>query len=131
VQLVAGGSGIVPIMAMIRTRKGAGSDVPFRLIYSVRTPEAIIYANELERLASENGGPAVTFTYTRATPPDSPSGPKRIDADLIGSAVLPADQQPIAYICGATSFVETAAALLTQAGYEPTRIKTERFGPTG
>jgi ferredoxin-NADP reductase len=131
VQLVAGGSGIVPIMAMIRTRKRAGDDVPFRLIYSVRTPQAVIYANELERLAAENGGPAVTFAYTRATPPDWPSTPKRIDAELIASAVLPAEQKPIAYICGPTSFVEAASGLLTQAGYEPSRIKTERFGPTG
>jgi ferredoxin-NADP reductase len=131
VQLVAGGSGIVPIMAMIRTRKRAGGDVPFRLIYSVRTPQAVIYANELERLAAENGGPAVTFAYTRATPPDWPSTPKRVDAALVASAVLPAEQKPIAYICGPTSFVEAASELLTQAGYEPSRIKTERFGPTG
>ncbi len=131
VQLIAGGSGIVPIMAMIRTRKQAGRTVPFRLIYSVRAPQAIIYANELERLASENGGPAVTFAYTRATPPDWPAKPKRIDAELIGSAALTADQKPIAYICGATSFVEAASGLLTEAGYEPSRIKTERFGPTG
>jgi len=131
VQLLAGGSGIVPIMAMIRTRKQAGRNVPFRLIYSVRAPQAIIYANELGQLASENGGPAVTFAYTRVTPPDWPSTPKRIDAELIASAVLPAEQKPIAYICGPTSFVEAASGLLTQAGYEPSRIKTERFGPTG
>jgi ferredoxin-NADP reductase len=131
VQLVAGGSGIVPIMAMIRTRKRTGGDVPFRLIYSVRTPQAVIYANELERLAAANGGPAVTFAYTRATPPDWPFTPKRVDAALVASAVLPAEQKPIAYICGPTSFVEAASGLLTQAGYEPSRIKTERFGPTG
>jgi ferredoxin-NADP reductase len=131
VQLVAGGSGIVPIMAMIRTRKKAGSGVPFRLIYSVRTPEAIIYADELARLASENGGPAVTFAYTKVTPPGCLSKPKRIDTELIGSAALMPEQKPIAYICGPTSFVEAASGLLTQAGYESSRIKTERFGPTG
>ncbi len=131
VQLVAGGSGIVPIMAMIRTRKRAGSDAPFSLIYSARSPQAVIYSNELERLASENGGPALTFAYTRLAPPDWPSAPRRIDAALIASAVLPAEQEPIAYVCGPTSFVEAASGLLTTAGYEASRIKTERFGPTG
>lgn len=131
VQLVAGGSGIVPIMAMIRARKQAGSDIPFRLIYSVRAPQAVIYASELERLASESAGPAVTLAYSRTAPPGWPSEPKRIDAQLIGSAVLPADRKPIAYVCGPTSFVEAASGLLTQVGYEPSRIRTERFGPTG
>jgi len=131
VQLLAGGSGIAPIVAMIRARKQAGSDIPFRLIYSVRTPQAVIYANELERLASENAGPAVTLAYSRTAPPGWPSQPKRIDAQLIGSAALPADRKPIAYVCGPTSFVEAASGLLTQVGYEPSRIRTERFGPTG
>jgi ferredoxin-NADP reductase len=131
VQLVAGGSGIVPIMAMIRTRKRAGAHIPFRLLYSVRTPEAVIYANELSDLASQNDGPMLTFAYTRVTPPNWPSKPQRIDSALVAAQAIPAAQRPTAYVCGPTPFVENASALLTQSGYDASRIKTERFGPTG
>jgi ferredoxin-NADP reductase len=131
VQLIAGGSGIVPLMAMIRAREGAGLHVPFRLLYSVRSPEAVYYKDEFAQLAAEADAPQVVFAYTRAVPPGWPSQPKRIDAALIEANVFPAGQHPAAYVCGPTNFVETAAALLTQAGYDSARIKTERFGPTG
>ncbi|HZY98613.1 MAG TPA: ferredoxin reductase [Candidatus Baltobacteraceae bacterium] len=129
VQLVAGGSGIVPLMSMIRTRNATGSKAPFRLLYSVRTPQSIYYANELQSLSRD--GIEITYAYTRETPPNSPTKPERVGAALIASAAFPADRQPTCYICGPTSFVEAVAALLTQAGHDASRVKTERFGPTG
>jgi ferredoxin-NADP reductase len=131
VQLVAGGSGIVPLMAMIRTRAKSGNRAPFRLLYSVRAPEAAIYAAELQRRAVEDEGLSVTFAYTRATPAQWPRPAGRIDAALIAEAAFAAEQGPACYVCGPTPFVEVIAKLLAQAGYDAARIKTERFGPTG
>lgn len=131
VQLIAGGSGIVPLMAMIRTRERATNRSPFRLIYSVRTPDTIYYAEELRRLESQGNGVAVTFAYTRMAPVNSASKPQRIDAALIEADAFASSQDPIAYVCGPTGFVEAAAGLLTRAGYDASRVKTERFGPTG
>jgi ferredoxin-NADP reductase len=131
VQLIAGGSGIVPLMAMIRTRERTGATAPFRLIYSVRSPEAIYYAGELHRLASRDNGVAVTFAYTRTAPPNWARNPQRIDAALVEAEAFEASQNAGAYVCGPTGFVELAAGLLTQAGYDASRVKTERFGPTG
>jgi ferredoxin-NADP reductase len=131
VQLIAGGSGIVPLMAMIRSRERARVTAPFRLLYSVRSPETIYYADELRGVASQDSGVAVTFAYTRTAPANSASKPQRIDASLLEDSVFPASQNGIAYVCGPTGFVELAAGLLTQAGYDASRVRTERFGPTG
>ncbi|MFZ0030729.1 MAG: ferredoxin reductase [Candidatus Cybelea sp.] len=131
VQLIAGGSGIVPLMAMIRTRGRSATRAPFHLIYSVRAPETIYYADELRQLDSANGGVTVTFAYTRMAPADWPSKPQRIDAALVDANAFASSRNPIAYVCGPTAFVEAAAELLTQTGYDASRIKTERFGPTG
>lgn len=131
VQLVAGGSGIVPIMSMIRTRERAGSPASFRLIYSVRTPETVYYAGELRDLVARDASIAVTFAYTRSVPANWPLKPQRINASLVEANAFTSSQGPTAYVCGPTAFVETAAALLTQAGYDASRVKTERFGPTG
>ena len=131
VQLVAGGSGIVPLMAMIRTRAKSGNRAPFRLLYSVRSPEAAIYAAELQRRAVEDEGLSVTFAYTRTTPAQWPRPAGRIDAALIAESAFAAGQSPACYICGPTPFVEVIARLLAGAGYDAPRIKTERFGPTG
>jgi ferredoxin-NADP reductase len=131
VQLVAGGSGIVPLMAMIRARAQAHLRAPFQLIYSVRTPEATIYFAELQRHTAEDAGLAVTYVYTRATPPDWPRPAQRIEAALIAESALPAKQNPACYVCGPTAFVEAVAGLLAEAGYDASRIKTERFGPSG
>jgi ferredoxin-NADP reductase len=128
IQLLAGGSGIVPLMAMIRTRTAAGNRAPFRLLYSVREPEATLYREELEALSSRNSPVTVTYAYTRTTPPRPPG---RIDAALIAGTTWPASLGPTCYVCGPTSFVETAASLLTACGHKPDRIRTERFGPTG
>lgn len=129
--LVAGGSGIVPLMAMIRHRQRAGSNVATRLIYSSRFYEDIIYRDELDRIASNDTMLEVLYTLTRAQPPEWTGYHRRIDAGLLGEIAWPHEQRPLAFICGPTQFVETAASGLISLGYEPTRTKTERFGPTG
>jgi ferredoxin-NADP reductase len=131
VLLVAGGSGIVPLMSMVRARKAAGSRVPFRLVYSVRTPEAAIYADELRRRVRDDRGLDVSYAYTRKAPADHPRPPGRLDAALLAAAGWPADLGPACFVCGPTGFVEAAADLLVAQGHPAERIKTERFGPTG
>jgi ferredoxin-NADP reductase len=131
IQLVAGGAGIVPLMAMIRSRSSAGSTTPFRLLYSVRDPGAIWYRDELQALQHQERFVAVTYLYTRTTPKDCSRVPSRIDAASIADKTWPSDLAPTCYVCGPTSFVESASNLLTAAGNDPNRIRTERFGPTG
>ena len=131
IQLVAGGSGIVPLMAMIRSRASAGSTAPFRLLYSVRKPEAVLYRDELQALSDHDRYPALTYAYTRVVPKDWPRPAGRIDADLIAHTTWPSSLSPTCYVCGPTSFVESAASLLIAAGNDPNRIRTERFGATG
>ena len=131
IQLVAGGSGLVPLMAMIRSRATAGSTAPFRLLYSVREPEAVLYREELRALSDHNSTVICTYAYTRVVPKDWPRPPTRIDADLIAHTTWPSNLSPTCYVCGPTSFVESAASLLIAAGNNPSRIRTERFGPTG
>jgi len=131
VQLVAGGSGIVPLMAMVRSRASASSAAPFRLLYSVREPAAALYRDELQALASRDASVSLSYAYTRATPPGWTRPPGRIDAALIASTTWPSSLGPTCYVCGPTSFVENAASLLTACGHRPDRIRTERFGPTG
>jgi ferredoxin-NADP reductase len=131
IQLIAGGSGVVPLMAMIRSRALAGSTAPFRLLYSVREPKALWYANELRQLSESDPSIDITYAYTRTTPKDWPRPAGRIDTALIANATWPTSLDPTCYICGPTSFVESAAGLLTASGNSPERIRTERFGPTG
>jgi ferredoxin-NADP reductase len=131
IQLVAGGSGLVPIMAMIRARAAAGSSAPFRLLYSVREPGAILYRDELQALSNYTGSVTVTYAYTRSAPKDWPRPPGRIDSELIAQATWPANRSPTCYVCGPTSFVESAASLLTTSGIDSKNMRTERFGPTG
>jgi ferredoxin-NADP reductase len=130
IQLVAGGSGIVPLMSMIRLRAAAGIDTPFRLLYSVREPGAVWYRDELQTL-SEDNSVRLTYAYTRVAPAGWPRPPGRIDAELLAKTTWPASDGPTCYVCGPTSFVESAAALLIAAGNSPEKIRTERFGPTG
>jgi len=129
--LVAGGSGVVPLMAMLRHRSAAGSKVPTRLLYSSRTGDDIIYKEELDRVASSGDGVAVAYTLTRSQPSGWKGYARRIDSDMVREVAWPKQQSPIAFICGPTSFVESAAGLLVDLGYDPLRIKTERFGATG
>jgi ferredoxin-NADP reductase len=131
IQLIAGGSGIVPLMAMIRSRASAGSSAPFRLLYSVREPRAIFYRDELQARSDRDRSVALTYAYTRAAPKDWPRPTGRIDTALIASATWPASLVPTCYVCGPTSFVESAAGFLSASGNRPDKIRTERFGPTG
>jgi ferredoxin-NADP reductase len=128
VLLVAGGAGIVPLMAMIRERRRAGSRVPFRLLYSLRDPGRRYYAGELRR---PEPGLDVTYLYTRTTPEDWPRKADRLMLDDLAESGWPPDFEPDVYVCGPTGFVETAADLLIALGHAPRRIRTERFGPSG
>ncbi len=130
VLLVGGGSGVVPLMAMIRSRDGA-SPTPFRLIYSVRTPADRIYDPELQRRGTQDSGLDITFLYTRKAPVGETRPAGRITANDLITYGWPADLEPNCYVCGPTPFVETVADLLIDLGHNPTRIRTERFGPTG
>ena len=131
VLLVAGGSGVVPLMAMIRERAAAGSRAPFRLIYSVRDPGALLYGDELARCEQAGDGVGVRYVYTRTAPPGSTEPTGRINAAILASAGWPPDQSPAVFVCGPTGFVEAVADLLVRAGHGAGAIKTERFGPSG
>jgi ferredoxin-NADP reductase len=125
--LVAGGSGIVPLRAMLRHRRQSGSDIPIRLLYSSRTLEDVIYRAELEE---PTDGVEVVYTLTRAQPPAWAGHSRRVDAELLGEIAWAAGDAH-AFVCGPTSFVETVASALVELGYPPARVKTERFGATG
>ncbi len=133
IQLVAGGSGIVPLMAMIRSRALAGSSstAPFRLLYSVREPQAVFYREELRALSDHDRSVNLTYAYTRVAPKDWPRPPSRIDAALIANTTWPSKLVPTCYVCGPTSFVESAVGFLSASGNSADKIRTERFGPTG
>ena len=129
--LVAGGSGIVPLMAMARHRARAGATAPMRLLFSSRTLEDVIYRDELDRLAEESDGFEVVHTLTRDQPPGWTGYARRIDAELLAEVAFPATDEPRVYVCGSTRFVDAAADGLIAAGYDPAWIRTERFGATG
>jgi ferredoxin-NADP reductase len=130
VLLVAGGSGVVPLAAMLRHRLEAADRTPMRVLYSSRTPEDVIYADELAAAAASDGVD-VTHTFTRAQPDGWTGYARRIDAAMLAEVAWPASQRPVAYVCGPTRLVETAADGLLAAGYDPAAVRTERFGPTG
>jgi ferredoxin-NADP reductase len=123
--LVAGGSGIVPLRAMLRHRERTGSEVAARLLYSSRSVEDVIYADELER---RTDGVEVVYTLTREQPPGWTGYARRVDPHLLAEVAWPADDDPHTFVCGPTSFVETVASGLVGLGYRPERVKTERFG---
>jgi ferredoxin-NADP reductase len=142
--LVAGGSGIVPLRAMLREHRRSGSDAPVRLLYSARTLPDVIYRAELDSYGdgdgdgdgdsdsdSDSDSVAVSYTLTRAQPSGWTGHAGRVDAALLAEVAWPADRHPLAFVCGPTSFVETAAEALVGLGYPPGRVKTERFGGTG
>ncbi|MGB9245908.1 MAG: hypothetical protein WCC03_21350, partial [Candidatus Acidiferrales bacterium] len=126
--LLAGGSGIVPLRSILRHRRRTGSDVPARLLYSSRSWQDVIYRDELSQ---DHDGVQVSYTLTRGHPAGWTGHTGRIDSALLAEVAWPAAANPMAYICGPTSFVETAAAGLVDLGYPPERVKTERFGSTG
>jgi ferredoxin-NADP reductase len=121
--LVAGGSGIVPLMAMLRHRRSSGSTVSAKLLYSSRTLEDVIYRDELDRLGAD-----VVQTLTRAQPPGWTGYDRRVDIDMLREVVYPPEQDPRVFVCGPTRFVEAVAEGLVALGHRPGRIRTERFG---
>ncbi len=129
--LIAGGSGVCPLMAMLRHRAARASAVPARLLYSSRSIEDVIYRNELDRLAADASGLAIADTLTRAQPPGWSGYGRRIDAAMLAEFAWSPQERPLIYVCGPTPLVELVAQSLVQLGHEPARIKTERFGPTG
>ena len=126
--LLAGGSGVVPLRSILRYRLRTGSAAPARLLYSARALPDVIYRDEL---GQHQDGVQVSYTLTRSQPPGWTGHTGRINADLLANVAWPAEANPVAYVCGPTSFVETAAAGLVGLGYPPERVKTERFGATG
>jgi ferredoxin-NADP reductase len=129
VQLIGGGSGVVPLRAMLRAHAAAASTTPFRLLYSVRRPESVMYVSDLKELAASDDVD-VRLVYTREAPAGEPRI-GRIDADLISQYAFKPEDGATTYVCGPTPFVETVADLLVAAGHDPAKVRTERFGPTG
>jgi ferredoxin-NADP reductase len=129
--LVAGGSGIVPLMCMLRHRATLEHKVPAKLLYSVRSPEDRIYAEDLAELAKKDDGLELLYTYTRATPENWTGFKGRVNAEMLKQVAFSTSTHQIAYVCGPTSFVEVAASSLLAIGLEAEAILTERFGPSG
>jgi ferredoxin-NADP reductase len=129
--LVCGGSGVCPLMAMIRHRAASGSAVATRLLYSSRSIEEVIYRDELDRLVRDGNGLEVVHTLTRVQPPGWAGYSRRIDREMLAEVALPPDRNPLWFICGPTPLVESVAEALVGLGHPAARIKTERFGPTG
>jgi ferredoxin-NADP reductase len=129
--LVSGGSGVVPLMAMLRHRAAAGSRVPARLLASWRSAGDIIHRDELARLAAAGDGLAVAHALTRSRPAGWTGYGRRIDAAMLGEFGFPPGERPRVFVCGPTALVEAAAAALVALGHPPARVKTERFGPSG
>jgi ferredoxin-NADP reductase len=129
--LVAGGSGVVPLMAMVRHRATQASRIPTHLLCSWRTGEDVIYRDELARLAARGDGLQVTHTLTRSAPRDWRGYTRRIDREMLAEVLAGPGARPMAYVCGPTPMVESVATLLVSLGHTPARIRTERFGPTG
>jgi ferredoxin-NADP reductase len=129
--LVAGGSGIAPIMAMIRHRFARGSHVPTRLLYSSRSLEEVIYKSELDQFAGRGDGFEVFHTLTRAQPVGWSGYAKRIDRNMLRDVFFDPQERPLCMVCGPTALVETVANTLVELGHPADRVKTERFGPAG
>jgi ferredoxin-NADP reductase len=129
--LIAGGSGVVPLRAMLRSWQRAASTVPVRLIYSARTQQDVIYSAELMQLQEEDNKVDVVVTLTRERPPGWAGRTGRVDEALLRDLAWPAGQQLLAYVCGPTAFAEAVSGTLVNLGYPPQRVKIERFGGTG
>jgi ferredoxin-NADP reductase len=129
--LVAGGSGIVPLMAMLRHRKAVASTVRALLIYSSRSIDDIIYRDEIDRMSTDDGDLVIFHTLTRRQPDGWAGGHRRIDREMLESIGIAPAAMPRIFICGPTPMVESAAAALREIGHAPEQIRTERFGPTG
>ena len=124
VQLVAGGSGVVPLLAMARAHRDSGATSPMRLLYSARSPDDVFFSDELMGLSNLEP----TFAYTRRTPPGWPTPAGRITRELVAEATFGPELSPAIFICGPNGFVAAAAEHLQSLGHDPLTIKTERFG---
>jgi ferredoxin-NADP reductase len=129
--LVAGGSGIVPLMSMLRHRAARNSSAQARILVSARALGDLIYGRELGELEAAGDGLEVFVTLTRDAPPGWDGYTRRIDREMLAEVAWPATERPRSYVCGPTSFVEAAADALVALGHDPGTIRTERFGPTG
>ena len=134
--LVGGGSGIVPLMAMLRHRAHADAmharrGVPARLLYSARTWDDVIYREELMRMGDRRPMCTMHFTLTRGAPADWTGYRRRVDRAMLEEVSWPASNAPNVFVCGPTPFSESVATLLVELGHDPSRVRTERFGPTG
>jgi ferredoxin-NADP reductase len=131
VLLVAGGSGIVPLMAMVRARRMVANRAPFRLVYSLRSPAEQYYSDELRDPPPGDTGVEVSYVYSRSAPAGWARPPGRVTAADLAAAGWAAESAPACFVCGPTGFVEAAADILVGLGHDPGRVKTERFGPSG
>jgi ferredoxin-NADP reductase len=129
VQLIAGGSGVVPLVSILRAHVAAGDATPMRLLYSVRTPADMFYAGELAA-AGSSGASRVDIVYTRATPEGWAEPAGRLTHTGLEHRAIPAAEDPLVFVCGPTAFVEAVAEWLVELGHRPTSIRTERFGGT-
>jgi ferredoxin-NADP reductase len=125
--LIAGGSGIVPLMSIIRHHQAAASTVPVRLLYSTQSPATLIYPNDLKTLSPI----PQTITYTRESPPDWQGYQRRIDREMLAEELAEFPSHPLVYVCGPTPMVEFVAHALVELGIPGVRVRTERFGPSG
>lgn len=128
VQLIAGGSGVVPLYAMATAHAASDDSTPFRLLYSVRTPADVFFRDELAALAARDDRLRLDLVYTRSAPPETRITTGRLTADSLRAAVIPADQEPRVFVCGPTPFVEAVSGWLLEAGHAAARVRTERFG---
>ena len=129
--LIAGGSGIAPLMSMLRHRAAAGSTAPALLLYSSRSAEDIIFRDELDRLATSGDDLRVVHTLTRRQPAGWTAPARRIDPAMLTDVGIPPAERPCIYVCGPTAMVEQATQALISLGHEPARVRAERFGATG
>jgi ferredoxin-NADP reductase len=128
--LIGGGSGVAPLMAMLRHHAAQGSDIPATLLYSARTHDDVIFRDELERLAA-GGNRRVVYTLTRGQPNGWTGYRRRIDLEMLTEVIGSPSDGAVAYVCGPTPLVEGVASTLVQVGFATDRVRTERFGPTG
>jgi ferredoxin-NADP reductase len=129
--LVGGGSGLVPLMAMLRERVSTRSWVSVRLLVSSRSWDDVIYRSELESIDRDHLGVEIVHTLTRSQPAGWTGYARRVDREMLAEVAWPPRHRPICYVCGPTGFVETVASALVELGHVPAMIRTERFGPTG
>jgi ferredoxin-NADP reductase len=129
--LIAGGSGVAPLMAMLRHRERRNGHAPALLLYSSRSPEDVIYRAELDAIARRDPNLRVVNTLTRKQPDGWMGRRGRIDKALLAQECFPPEQNPKIFVCGSTSFVEDVSRFLVELGHDPLTIKTERFGPSG